>query len=83
VTGLVSAPRRAGLRCGHRRGGRRLDGDRWHKTDVDRDRLAAELTQSSEQMAAVSRQLEATRQELADATSAAMTSRSHASSAAA
>jgi len=42
-------------------------GDRWHKTDVDRDRLAAELTQSSEQMAAVSRQLEATRQELADA----------------
>jgi outer membrane protein OmpA-like peptidoglycan-associated protein len=42
-------------------------GDRWHRTDVERDRLAAELTKSSEQVAAVSKELEATRQELVDA----------------
>jgi outer membrane protein OmpA-like peptidoglycan-associated protein len=42
-------------------------GDRWHKTDVERDRLAAELTNSTTQVAAVSKELEATRQELADA----------------
>lgn len=42
-------------------------GDRWHKTDVERDRLAGELARSNEQVAAVSTQLAATRQELADA----------------
>lgn len=42
-------------------------GDRWHKTDVARDRLALDLEQSITRMAAVSKDLEATRQELADA----------------
>jgi outer membrane protein OmpA-like peptidoglycan-associated protein len=42
-------------------------GDRWHRTDMERERLALELTQSSSQVAAVSKELEATRQELADA----------------
>src|SRR5258705_10355171 len=42
-------------------------GDRWHKTDVERERLAIELTRSNGQVAAVSTQLAATRQELADA----------------
>jgi len=42
-------------------------GDRWHQTDVERDRLAAELKDSNAQSAAVSKELEASRQELADA----------------
>ena len=42
-------------------------GDRWHRTDVERDRLALDLEQSNTKMAAVSKDLEATRQELADA----------------
>lgn len=42
-------------------------GDRWHRTDVERDRLALELAKSNEQVAAVSKELEATRQELTDA----------------
>jgi len=42
-------------------------GDRWHRTDVERDRLALELSKSGEQVAAVSKELEATRQELNDA----------------
>jgi outer membrane protein OmpA-like peptidoglycan-associated protein len=42
-------------------------GDRWHRTDAERDRLAAELAKTGEQVAAVSKELEATRQELKDA----------------
>ena len=42
-------------------------GDRWHRTDLERDRLAVELDKSNAQVAAVTNDLDATRQELADA----------------
>lgn len=42
-------------------------GDRWHKTDVERDHLALELDQSGTTVAAVTKELEATHQELLDA----------------
>jgi outer membrane protein OmpA-like peptidoglycan-associated protein len=42
-------------------------GDRWHQTDVERDRLAVELGRSTAEAAAVSKELVASRQQLADA----------------
>ena len=42
-------------------------GDRWHRTDVERVRLALQLDQSNAQFAALTKELDATRQELADA----------------
>jgi outer membrane protein OmpA-like peptidoglycan-associated protein len=42
-------------------------GNRWHRTDLERDRLAVELDKSNAQVAAVTNDLDATRQELADA----------------